>query len=126
MSQRILGVGPKKSGEKMLKDAIGQFKGIISQIQAGATKVKVKLTANAKKVTKIQNENIRLETVMSEALLAAGNLEAILSKKVLTEEVPAEDDTVESDKTVEADKTAEADEEEDEPPEDTTSKESDS
>ena len=102
ISKRILGVVPK-SGEKMPKDAIGQFKGIISQIQAGAKKVRVKLTANEKKVEKINIETARLTEVMSEALVAADNLEAILSKKVLTEDIPTDKDaeTVEDDKAEE-------------------------
>lgn len=91
MSQRTLG----KSGEKILKDAIKQFRAIITQINEGAKKVRAKLSINDKKVAKIQDENTRLELVMSEALIAADNLEAILSKKVLTEPIVDETDETE-------------------------------
>lgn len=104
MSKRTFG----KSGEKILKDAIGQFKGIIAQINAGAKKVKIRLTANEKKVEKLNDDSVRLATVMSEALIAADNLEAILSKKVLTEPIvdptDGDDDNETTDETVDADR----------------------
>jgi len=110
MSKRILGVVPK-SGEKMLKDAIGQFRGIISQIQEGIKKVKVKVAANDKKAAKIAAENERLLAAVVEGTQAAENLEALLNGKIMTlpteDEVVAEDTTDATDEAVEADETEE-------------------
>ena len=102
MSTRVFGIFPK-SGEKILKDALGQFKGIIAQINAGVKKVKDKLTVNDKKAKKIADENARLVEAMGEAVLAAENLEAMLSGKIVT--VPA--DETDTDETVEADEAEE-------------------
>lgn len=118
MSKKTLGFIPK-SGEKMLKDAIGQFKGIISQIEEGVKKVTAKVTANEKKAAKIKVENERLVAAVSEASQASENLKAMLSGKIMTE--PTEEIVVEE--TVEKEEEAADDEE---PPEDTTSKESNS
>jgi len=97
MSKRILGVVPK-SGEKMLKDAIGQFKGIISQIEEGIKKVTAKVTANDKKASKIAAENARLLVAVTEGTQAAENLKAMLSGKIMT--LPMEDEVaVEADNT---------------------------
>ena len=100
MSKRTLGILPK-SGEKILKDAIGQFKGIIAQIEIGIKKVKSKVEANEKKLTKIQEENVRLVAAVDEAINAQENLEALLSGKIMT--LPTEDEVVEE--AVETDET---------------------
>ena len=101
MSKRIFGIFPK-SGEAILKDALGQFKGIIAQINEGVKKVKGKLVKNDKKAAKIAAESVSLAKVMDEAINAATNLEAMLSGQlVMTEEQTdiAEEETVEADET---------------------------
>jgi len=105
MSKRILGVVPK-SGEAMLKDAIGQFKGIISQIEEGVKKVTAKVTKNKERAAKIEAENARLVTAIAEAENAQKNLQAILNGTIMT--LPTEDEAAEADETVEADATEES------------------
>lgn len=118
MSKRTFGILPK-SGEKILKEAIGQFKGIISQIEEGIKKVTAKVTANEKKAEKIRVENKKLVAAVAEAANAQQNLQAILSGKLMVE--PTEVET-EVEETTEKEETVD----EEEPPEDTTSKESNS
>lgn len=110
MSTRMFGIFPK-SGEKILKEALGQFKGIIAQINVGVKKVKSKITANEKRAKKIEAENINLSKAAAEAMLAAENLEALLLGRVVT--VPA-DGEADADETVETDKTEGATSEESE------------
>ena len=94
---RKFGVIPQ-SGEQILKDALGQFKSIIAQVREGARKVTAKLAENTKQISNLEGENDRLGLVMSEAMLAADNLEAILSKKVVVEDVEKEETPSESTK----------------------------
>jgi hypothetical protein len=98
MSQKVFGIFPK-SGEKMLQDALGQFKGIIAQIKKGVDKVKSKVSANTKKVDKLQDESDKLAGAMTEALTVMANLEAMLSGKVVTVQDNAEEEAVEEDNT---------------------------
>jgi len=119
MSKKTLGFLPK-SGEAMLKDAIGQFKGIISQIEEGIKKVTAKVTANEKKAEKIRVENLKLVAVVEQASNAQKNLQAILSDKIMTE--PAVDEVAETETTEKEEDVVD----DEEPPEDTTSKESNS
>ena len=89
--KRIMGIFPK-SGEELLKDALGQFKGIIAQINEGIKKVKTKVAKNDKKAAKIIVENERLSVAVVEAQNAATNLEALLSGQlVVTAEAEVED-----------------------------------
>jgi len=115
MSSRTLGVFPK-SGEQMLKDAIGQFKGIITQIGNGIKKVAAKMSDNTKesdklqletkkKTDKLQVENERMVAAVAEAEIVMANLQAILSGKLVI--LPTTEESVDEDK-----------------PEDTTSEES--
>lgn len=94
MSKKILGVFPK-SGAAMLKDAIGQFKGIVAQIKEGVKKVEAKVSKNisksekmvketAVKVEKIATENDVLIAAVEEAIVVADNLESMLSGKIMT------------------------------------------
>ena len=92
MSKRILGIVPK-SGERLVKEAIGQFKGIIAQLEEGIKKVAEKVTANDKKVAKIQAESERLLAASKEAAIAKENLQAILSGKIVA--IPTEDEIIE-------------------------------
>jgi hypothetical protein len=123
MSKKTLGFIPK-SGEKMLKDAIGQFKGIISQIEEGSKKVIVKTVANAKKIAKLEAENTRQEAAVAEARIVQANLKAMITGKIVALPVVEEvKETVEETETPEKEEAVVDDEE---PPEDTTSKESNS
>lgn len=90
MSQGTFG----KSGEKILKNAIGQFKGIILQIREGVRKVALKVTANTKKTKKLEDETLkktnelkkdsdRMVKAVEEAEIVMANLQAILSGKIL-------------------------------------------
>lgn len=99
MSSRVLGVIPK-SGEKMLKDALGQFKGIISQIKEGVKKVQAKVAKNTTQMDNIKKQNDVLVSAVDEAVIVAANLESMLSGKISM--LPVEDDTVT--KTVDTDK----------------------
>ena len=107
MSSRVLGIFPK-SGKRMLEDAIGQFKGIISQIKDGIKKVQVEVAQNAKKAftieseaakkaSKLNEDSQKLTTAMNEASVVLSNLEAMLRGTITTIQVSnsAEEETIE-------------------------------
>ena len=95
MSNKSLGFLPK-SGEQMLKDALGQFKGIIAQIQTGVKKVQSKVLKNAVEFERLQNENISLTKAVDEALIVSENLEKMLSGEIVV--LPASDKNEKTDK----------------------------
>ena len=85
-----------KSGEQMLKDALGQFKGIIAKIQEGVKKVQFKVAKNAIEFERLQNENTSLTKAADEALIVSENLEKMLSGEIVV--LPASDKNEKTDK----------------------------
>jgi len=99
MSTKVLGIIPK-SGEQILKDALGQFKGIIAQIKEGVKKVNAKVSKNTAQVEKLQKENDVLVAAVEEAVIVSANLESMLSGKIamLPTEDASQDEATDSDK----------------------------
>ena len=87
----------RKSGEQMLKDALGQFKGIIAQIKEGVKKVQEKVSKNAVELDRLQKENISLTSAVEEAVIVSANLEKMLSGEIAV--LPTVDEAVDTDET---------------------------
>jgi uncharacterized phage infection (PIP) family protein YhgE len=101
MSSRKLGLIPK-SGEQMLKDALGQFKGIIAQIKEGVKKVQAKVSKNTSELVRLEKENTTLTQAVEEAVVVSANLEKMLSGEIVvlpSVEEASQNEAVDTDKT---------------------------
>lgn len=91
-----------KSGEQMLKDALGQFKGIIAQIKEGVKKVREKVSKNAAELDKLQKENDVLIAAVDEAMMVSANLNRMLSGEIVvlpTVDEASQNEAVDTDET---------------------------